>query len=108
MNGPRNRPALRMLAVLALAGAVLFGASWAKASRYDLRAVPSPHFSTSVKIARVLFLNGLGDEPLALVAENPLLPGPDWSGVAPLPAPVTAIGAAPLPFQRFRAPPTAI
>ena len=106
MNGLRNRPALRILAVLVLAGVVLFGASWAKASRYDLRAVPSPHFSTSVKIARVLFLNGLGDEPLALVAGNPPLPVPDWSGVAPLLAPVTAIGAAPFPFQRFRAPPT--
>jgi hypothetical protein len=101
-------PALLTLAVFALAAVVFLGATWAKASRYDLRAIPSPYFSKSVKIARVLFLNELGDEPLALAAANPRMPGPDWSGIAPLPDPVASIGEAPLPFQRFRAPPTAI
>jgi hypothetical protein len=91
-----------------MAAVVLFGATWAKASRYDLRAVPSPHFSKSVKVTRVLFLNWLGDEPVALAATNPRMPEPDWGGLTPLPAPMAATGAAPLLDQRLRAPPTAI
>jgi len=106
MNRSLGRSALHAPAVFALAATVLFCAAWAKASRYDLRAVPSPYFSKSVKIARILFVNGLSDEPFAMAAANPQLPEPDWNGIAPLPAPVTAIGAPPLPFQRFRAPPT--
>src|SRR5271170_7590677 len=77
-NRLTGKPARRVVAILALAAVVVFGATWAKISRYDARALPSPHFSTSVKIARVLFLNGLGDEPQALIAANEILPGPDW------------------------------
>jgi|SRR5271168_1386347 len=92
---------------LLLAAMMLFISTWAKASRYDLRAVPSPHFSKSVKMARGLFLNALGDEPVALTAANPQLAEPQCGGAAPAPLRVTADGAAPLPFQRLRAPPSA-
>src|SRR5208282_4360518 len=106
-NTSRGRSAPRTSALLLVAAVVLFGATWAKASRYDLRAVPSPHFSKSVKIARVLCLHWLGDETDALAAANSELPEPGWSGIAPLPSPETAAGATSLPFPRFRAPPTA-
>lgn len=107
-NRARGSSACKTLPFFTLALAMLLGAAWAKASRYDLRAAPSPYFSKSVKIARILFVNGLGELPFALSAASPRLHGPDWSGLAPLPAQFTAHGAAPLPFQRFRAPPTAV
>jgi len=110
--GRRNRAsgssACKALPFLTLALVVLLGASWAKASRYDLHAAPSPYFSKSVKIARIFFVNGLGDLPFALSVAKQRLPEPDWSGLAPLPAHFKAPRAAPLPFQRFRAPPTAV
>jgi len=100
-----SKSALRALVFVALAGVVVFGATWAKISRYDERALPSRHFSASVKIVRVLFHDGPGDEPQALVAANARLPEPDWNGLAPIPAAVAASGEPPLPFQTLRAPP---
>ena len=97
--------ALRRLAFLAVAALVVFGATWAKASRYDLHALPSPHFSASVKIARVLFHNGPGDEPQALIAANSRVPEPDWDGLAPFAEQAEAAGEPPLPSQSLRAPP---
>jgi len=97
--------AQRTVAVFALAAVVVCGATWAKVSRYDGRALPSPHFSTSVKIARIFLQNGLGDEPQALVDAGASLPEPDWNGFAPVPDPVAIAGAPPLPFQALRAPP---
>jgi len=114
IESPRRRsgwhggPALTTLAALAMVAVVLTGTTWAKASRYDLRAVPSPHFSKSVKMARVPTLEGLGAATDALAAVKSAIPEPEWSGIAPLPAPETASGAIPLPFPRFRAPPTAV
>jgi hypothetical protein len=102
-----SRSALRALAFVALAGLVLFGATWAKISRYDERALPSPHFSTSVKIVRVLFHDGPCDGPQALIAANARLPEPDWNGLAPFPEAAAASGNPPLPFQALRAPPAA-
>lgn len=96
---------MRLLFIIALAAVVLLGATWAKASRYDENALPSPHFSASVKIARVLFHNGPGDESQALIAAHAHLPEPDWSGLAPLPAQVESPGNPPLPSQSLRAPP---
>lgn len=90
---------------VALALAVVFGAAWAKASRYDWNAAPSPHFSASVKIARGLFHSGVGDEAQALIAVNAHVPEPDWSGPAPIPVPVESPGNPPLPYQALRAPP---
>jgi hypothetical protein len=99
------RRAQRLGAFLGLAAVMLWGVTWAKVSRYNGRAVPSCHFSASVKIARVLFFTGMGDEPQALVEAGANLPEPDWSGFASLPEQVEMAGAPPLAFQAFRAPP---
>lgn len=99
------RRVTRLAAYLALTAVVLFGGIWAKLSRYDVHAFPSPHFSTSVKVARALFHNGLGDEPQALIESNASLPEPEWAGFAPLPEQAEIAGAVPPPFQTFRAPP---
>jgi len=88
-----------------LAALFLIGVTWAKVSRYDLRALPSPHFSSSVKIARVLFQAVPGDEPQALTDAGANLPEPEWNGLAPRPASAAIAGVPPLPFQAFRAPP---
>jgi hypothetical protein len=98
--------AVRLAAFFALAAVVVFGASWAKVSRYDLRAVPSPHFSKSVKVARVLFHSGLGDEPQALIAAGANLPEPDWNGFTPLSPQFEIAGAPPQLFVALRAPPS--
>ena len=105
-NPVTGRPARRAVAFMALAAVMVFGATWAKVSRYDARAVPSTHFSASVKIARVLFHSGLGDEPQALIDAGASLPEPDWSGFTSLPVQLEITGAPPLPFQALRAPPT--
>ena len=99
------RGARRATVLFALAAVVLYGVSWAKVSRYDLRALPSPHFSASVKIARVLFQTALGDEPQALIKAGASLPEPEWSVLAPVSQQVEMAGAPPLLFQALRAPP---
>jgi len=105
----RNRlagwAALRQAAFISLALVLGVGAAWAKASRYDTHALPSPHFSTSVKVARVLFHNSLGEDAQPIIAANCCLPGPDWSGIAPLPVEPVAAGTPPAAFQSPRAPP---
>jgi len=105
LNTVTAKPAQRVAAILALVVVVACGATWAKVSRYDQNAFPSPHFSTSVKIARALFHNGLGDEPQALIDAGARLPEPDWDGFAPLPEQLEIAGSTPLPFQALRAPP---
>jgi hypothetical protein len=95
---------MRWLSV-ALALAVVCGAAWAKASRYDEHALPSPHFSTSVKIARALFYDGPRDEARALMATRAHVPEPDWNGPAPAVVSVESTGNLPLLFQALRAPP---
>jgi len=97
--------AQRVAAVLALALVVVLGAIWAKVSRYERHALPSCHFSKSVKIARGLFHSGLDEEPQALLDSAASLPEPDWAGFAPLPEQVEISGATRLPFQALRAPP---
>jgi len=97
-----------MVAFFAMAIVMAYGATWAKVSRYDERALPSPHFSTSVKIARVLFHNSTGDEPQALIAAGAVMPGPEWGGLAPLPAEPAPAGSPPLLFQPLRAPPSLV
>ena len=104
-NAVTAERARRLAAVLVLVLVVVFGAIWAKVSRYDEHAFPSPHFSKSTKIARTLFQNGLGDEAQALIDTGAKLPEPDWDGYAPLPDPVEIAGATRLPFQALRAPP---
>ncbi len=74
----RTRQAASLVALVF----VVLGATWAKASRYSEQAFPSPHFSTSVKIAQAPFHNGLGDEPQALISAGAKLPEPDWHGYA--------------------------
>ena len=98
-------PAVRRLLLLGLAMAMLFGATWAKTSRYDETALPSPHFSSSVKIARGLFQGDPGHEAVALIVERENLPRPDWSGLAPLPTQEELPGNPPRRFQALRAPP---
>jgi len=99
------RRARRAAVLFAVTAVVLYGVTWAKVSRYDLRALPSPHFSASVKIARVLFQTALGDDPQALIKAGASLPEPEWSGLAPVSQQVEMAGAPPLPFQALRAPP---
>ena len=89
-----------------MAAALLFGVAWAKASRYNVNAVPSPQFSASVKIARALFHSAPDDDSQALIAASARLPEPDWSGIAPLPFRLEMPGSRSLPFQALRAPPT--
>ena len=94
------------VAVVALTVVLVLGSTWAKTSRYDKQAAPSPHYSTSVKIARVLFQSGLGDEPQALIEAGASLPEPNWNGFVPEPESATIAGAPPVPFQALRAPPS--
>jgi len=107
-NPVNGNSARRALAFLALAAVLVFGATWAKVSHYEARAVPSPHFSASVKIARALFHGGLGDEPQALMEAVAGLPEPDWIGFALPPDSLEMAGAPPVPFQTLRAPPVPI
>ncbi len=95
----------RAVAFISLVVVVIIGASWAKASGYNEQAFPSPHFSTSVKIARALFYSGVGDEPQALIDAGAKLPEPDWDGYAPPPEQFEIAGATRLPFQALRGPP---
>jgi len=104
-NPGTEKPKLRVAVFMALAAVIGFGSIWAKASRYDAHAMPSPHFSTSVKLARVLFHNGLGDEPQALISTSLGVPRPDWNGIAVLGVRPLVAGTPPLPFQSLRAPP---
>ena len=104
-NPVNDRSARRASAFLALAAVLVFGATWAKVSHYEARAVPSPHFSASVKIARAIFHSGLDDEPQAQIAAAASLPEPDWNGFALLPDPLEIAGAPPLPSQALRGPP---
>lgn len=103
-----GKPAFRLAAFFALAVVVVLGASWAKVSRYDLNALPSPHFSTSVKIARVLFHSGPGDEPQAMIAAGASLPEPEWRGFTPLPPQFEVAGTPPQLFLALRAPPSVL
>ena len=86
---------------------LLFGAAWAKASRYDSNAVPSAQFSSSIKIARALFPSTPDDDSQALIMAAACLPEPDWSGIAPVPAALLSPGNPPLPARALRGPPVA-
>jgi len=67
--------------------------------------MPSPQFSASVKIVRVLFPTVPVDESQALIAAQAHIPEPDWAGLAPLPASAVLPGNPPLPSRAFRGPP---
>lgn len=71
----------------------MFGSTWAKASRYDRNALPSRHFSTSVKVARVLFQNYVHANAPAILAVAIAFPEPV--------APRRAFVANPLPVHSF-------
>ena len=91
-----------------MALALLLGSAWAKASRYNLNAVPSPQFSSSVKIARSLFHCVPDDDCQALIQAATRLPEPDWSSIAPAPPLPELPCNRSLPFQALRAPPSLV
>jgi hypothetical protein len=93
------------VALLALAAVLLFGVTWAKFSRYNVSSAPSPHFSASVKAARVPVMTSTDNDPQVLLQAGTILPEPDWNGFVPLAGEVETVGAPPLVFQALRAPP---
>jgi len=110
---PRKVPArakspLVAVSFIALALALVFVSTWAKTSRYDLHATPSAHFSTSVKVARVLFLkfNVLSSAPAIPPAAPLQVLEPSERRLTPLAEAVEGHGILTvLQFPPFRAPP---
>jgi len=72
----RGRWTIATVAFLLLAVSLVFGSTWAKASRYDRNAAPSRHFSTSVKVARVLFQKCVNVDAPAILAVAIAFPEP--------------------------------
>ena len=99
--------AVMLATCIVLVFALLFVSTLAKTSRYDLRAAPSRHFSTSVKVARVLFHSWAGLEAPAAMATVDGVATPPRLERAPFPAQpsLTVASALVLSFPSLRAPP---
>jgi hypothetical protein len=91
---------------ISLAVALVIVSTRAKTSRYDLHAKPSRHFSSSVKIARLIPLDFLGAEAAAVPGVPQQLPVPVLSGWAESVQPMEArVAVSRFPFPPLRAPP---
>jgi hypothetical protein len=105
----RGRSAVLVGACIALSVAMLFVSTWAKVSRYDTHAAPSRHFSTSVKVARVLFHSWIGLEAPAVVFAFSSVPAPHQNAaVLHVEPPLACATAAVLLFPSLRAPPASV